>query len=504
MKNSPYSIVALKRSAVYFLTGKAISALLTLIIILWLVRLLALEEYGVYVVLLSGMELVLAITSFGLPWVAARYLPEFRLHANGKMLTHFVWGILAWGCLFLLVGVLVLLFSLPVLLPMEFLQYNDVVRFYLLVLLVEGLGRYVRENLLGPLLLQEQAQISLVMRNLALLLLLAILATQDIVHLHQLVLIELLASILGFIVAMRGLIRYLQVHYDLPGRVEWQPPNRLEMKKIAYHTYFSHLVALTYSPQAFVFLVQHHLGFEAVALFGFLRNLYEQIARILPAKLLFSLIQPKLVASFVGSGGMVELTRNANLIGKMGLFVLMPVLVFTWTVGDEFLNLFSGGKFNQTGYYLAGFFLALIPLSQRQILVTVVVVSGKSNLVLFGASLGMMVLPLAYWLLEAGQYGMWSPIIAIIMGQMIFNITLSTTLVCTTNYRPDVIGFFKLIAMAIAEFILIQQFVILVHDWFDLLIMAALVFVIFLLMAYFVKPFRKEELMKLKLLVNRK
>jgi len=504
MNISPYSSSALRRSAVHFLTGKAISALLTLIIMLWLVRLLTLEEYGVYVVLLSGMELVLAITLFGLPWVAGRYLPEFRLHANGKVLAHFVWRILAWGGLFLLVGVLLLFFALPVLLPVEFLPYEDAVRFYLLVLLVEGLGRYLRENVLGPLLLQGQAQISLVMRNLVLLLLLGILVTQDIAHLHQLVAIELLASILGVIVAMRGLIRYLQVHYDLPGRDEWQPPNRLEMRKIAYHTYFSHLAALTYSPQAFVFLVQRYFGFEVVALFGFMRNLYEQIARVLPAKLLFSLIQPKLVASFVGGGGMAELTRNANLIGKLGLFVLMPVLVFTWLVGDEFLNLFSGGKFNQTGYYLAVFFLALIPLSQRQLLVTIVVVSGNSNLILFGASLGMLVLPLAYWLLEAGQYEMWSPIIAIIIGQMIFNITLTTALACTTNYRPDVIGLCKLVAMALVEFILIQQVAILMQDWFDLLIMAVLVLGIFLLMAYFVKPFRKEELMKLKLLINRK
>ena len=51
---------------------------------------------------------------------------------------------------------------------------------------------------------------------------------------------------------------------------------------------------------------------------------------------------------------------------------------------------------------------------------------------------------------------------------------------------------------------MIQQVEILMQDWFDLLIMAVLVLCIFLLMAYFVKPFRKEELMKLKLLINRK
>ena len=95
MSASPYSRHALKRSAAHFLIGKAISALFTLIILFWLVRLLTVEEYGAYVTLIAGMEFSLAIASFGLPWVAARYLPEFRLHASGEILAHFVWKITA-------------------------------------------------------------------------------------------------------------------------------------------------------------------------------------------------------------------------------------------------------------------------------------------------------------------------------------------------------------------------------------------------------------------------
>ncbi|MDP3282681.1 MAG: oligosaccharide flippase family protein [Nitrosomonas sp.] len=504
MSVSPYSSAALKRSALHFLTGKAASGMLTLVILLLLVRVLTVEEYGIYVILVAGMELVLAITSLGLPWTVARYLPEFRLCASGTMLAHFVWQAMALISLFLVIGILLLLWILPWLLSsMGLAQFTDVARLYLLVMLLEGLGRNIQDNALGPLLQQGWVQISLVVRNLALLLLLGIVVTQGMIHLYQVVLAELAASALGAVLALCGLVRYLHKNCDLSKRDDWQPPAWSEMWSIARYMYFSHLITLIYSPQVFVFFVQRYLGVDAAALFGFLRSLFGQISRYLPATLLFGLIRPKLVASYVNTGDMLELKRNANLVGKLSLFVLMPFLVFAWLAGDELLNFLSGDKFNQTGYYLAFLLLALIPFSQRQILGTVVVISDKSHLSIWGATLSTLVLPLAYWLLEAGM-GLWSFIIAIIFSHMIHNAVLIIGLMLSTTYRPDNIGFFKLAAAALVGFILVRQLEIPVNGWLDLLIMAVLASSSFLLTAYFIKPFQMEERSRLNRLLNRK
>lgn len=504
MSVSPYSSVALKRSALHFLTGKAASGMLTLIILLLLVRMLTVEEYGIYVILVAGMELVLAVTSLGLPWTVARYLPEFRLRASGKMLAHFVWQAMALISLFLVMGILLLLWILPWLLSsMGLAQFTDVARLYLLVMLLEGFGRHIQENALGPLLQQGWVQISLVVRNLTLLLLLGIMVTQGMVHLYQVVLAELAASTLGAVLALCGLVRYLHKNCDLSKRDDWQPPAWSEMWCIARHMYFSHLITLIYSPQAFVFFVQRYLGVDAAALFGFLRSLFGQISRYLPAILLFGLIRPKLVASYVNTGDMLELTRSANLVGKLSLFVLMPFLIFAWLAGDELLNFLSGDKFNQTGYYLAVFLLALIPFSQRQILGTVVVISDKSHLSIWGSTLSILVLPLAYWLFEAGM-GLWSFIIAIILSHMIYNAVLIIGLMLSTTYRPDSIGFFKLAAAALVGFILVRQLEMPVNGWLDFLIMAVLACSSFLLTAYFIKPFQIEERSRLNRLLNRK
>ncbi|MGZ5007671.1 MAG: lipopolysaccharide biosynthesis protein [Methylobacter sp.] len=534
---SPYSGAVLKRSAVHFLIGKVVSAVLTLTILLWLVRLLTVAEYGTYVALVAGVELALVITSFGLPWIAARYFPEFRMHANGKQLARFTWQIIALIWLFVISGATLIFIAMPwLLVPMKLGQQIDVARLYLLVLVVEGSRRNMQECILEPLLQQAQAQFSQVLRNLALLACLGVMVIQDTVDLQHVVLAELAGTTLGSASVLYGVIRYLRMHRDLPGAEGWRPPRWLDMWRTARHMYLSCLVNMTYSQPAFIFLTQRFLGVETTALFGFLLNLYGQIYRYLPANLLFGLIRPKLIASYVGEGGMAQLMRNANLVGKMSLFVLMPLLVFAWLTGGELLSLLSGGKFTQSGYYLGGMLLMLIPLSQRQILETVAVACGQSHLCFWGSMFGILTLPLAYWLLELGQ-GLWSPILAMIVGQIIFNSTLIGAMRLTTTYRPDTGGLFKLMAAAVMEFVLItlviidwtdslqlnandavgflinvralvyeflsQQIIVPAHGWLDLSIIAAIALSLFLLTSYFFKPFRAEERTRLNRLLPR-
>jgi len=554
LNTSPYSIIALKRNAVYFLTGKVASALLIFINMIWVVRLLPVEEYGAYMVLLSGMDLAQAITSLGFPWLAARYLPEFRLHACGRQLAHFVWRVITLIGLCLVAGSLILFLALPwLLVPMKLAQHIEVAKLYLLVLVVEGLGANIRESILGPLLLQGHAQISLVARNLALLLFLGIVvvfqcqnrvhlnhseftefvasmskvfsgkgtvnlyqavlvefsasmsqvfAGKGAVHLDRLVMVELAASGLGTLMALQSLVKYLCANSHLPRQDGWKPPKWSSMRSTARHMYFSNLVTMTYGTDVFVFLIQRFLGVEATALFGFMCGLYGRLGLYLPATLLFSLIRPKLIASYTGGGGMTALTHNANLAGKLSLFVLMPILAFSWLDGGELLSLLSGGKFIHTDYYLAVLLLALIPLSQRQILETVAVACDRSYLCFWGSSLGVLVVPLAYWLLESGQ-GLWGPIIARIGSHQIFVMALIISLSRATTYRPDVIGFFKLSTAALASFLLARLIPISADGWSGLIIKIMLSAGFFLLAAFVMKAFNMEDRRKMKRLLNK-
>ncbi len=178
-------------------------------------------------------------------------------------------------------------------------------------------------------------------------------------------------------------------------------------------------------------------------------------------------------------------------------------MIFVWLAGGELINLLSGGKFNEANSYLAGLLLTLIPLSQRQLLEIVAVVSEKSHLCSWGAVLGALALPMAYLLLESGQ-GLWSVITSIIVSQILFSGTLIIALAHTTAYRFDVIGFFKLIVAAVIGFVFTQQLAFSIQSWLDLLLTAILSCGFFLLISFFIKPFYVEEREKLNRLFNRK
>jgi O-antigen/teichoic acid export membrane protein len=200
---------------------------------------------------------------------------------------------------------------------------------------------------------------------------------------------------------------------------------------------------------------------------------------------------------------MPDLTRNANLAGKLSLFVLMPILISVGLTGDELLSLLSGGKFLHAGDYMAVMLIVLIPFSQRQILETVAVAKDMSQLCFLGGLLGGLALPLAYWLLESGQ-GLWGPIAALLVGEMIFNTTLIAALSHATTYRPDTIGFIKLAAAALIAFGLTQQIGLTKLDWSGSIIMAPLACGLYLLACYFIKPFSMEERDRLNRLLKRR
>lgn len=218
MNGEPYSGTALKQSAWHFLSGRAVSAVLTFIILLWVVRLLPVAEYGAYVTLVAALELAIAISTMGLPWMASRYLPEYRLHAPGAILIRYVRQLITLLGSTVVLAALLLFVNLKWLLAtIDMSPYEDAARLYLLMLIAEGFGRHLRESVLGPLLKQGIAQISLVVRNLVFLFMLGLMSVAHSVHLRDVVMAELMAATIAAAITLGGLIRYLRQHHALRG-----------------------------------------------------------------------------------------------------------------------------------------------------------------------------------------------------------------------------------------------------------------------------------------------
>lgn len=504
MSTAPYSREALKRSALHFLAGKGISALLTLLIVMWLVRILPIAEYGAYVTLVAGTELTYGLASFGLFWMAVRYLPEYRLHAKGTVLSQLATRLILWQGVSLICFAIALYIGMaPLLTSVNLSSYRHAAELYLLVLLVEGHGRQVRENLLAGLLQQASAQISQIARNLTFLVVLALMTMTSTVTLIDVIKAELTASIFSTFIAQMRLAQYLFENRNAVGKTGWQEPKSIEMWRTAIKMYLSEMLTMVYSTQIFVVLVQRYLGLESTAVFGFLRSLYEQIARYLPATLLIGLVRPKLIATYVSSGSMKELALNANLAGKLSLFVLMPLVAIAGAVGQELIGLLSGSRFVHTGMLFFGFMLVLIPYSQRQILETVAVAAGQSSLCTQAAFSGLLILPLMYVLL-LGDVGLWAAVISLVAGQLLFNGIMLLGMSRRMGYYTDFSGFYKLVAPAIAGYLAALLLTAIDSVAIKLACAAILVVAVFLLAAYFVKPFTEEERHKINRLLNRR
>ena len=476
---------------------------MTFIILLWVVRLLPITEYGVYVTLVAGMELAGSISGLGLPWLGARYLPEYRLHAPGSSIQRLGCRLLVWLAASLVILTILLWAGLDHYLSWTGLTaFREAAMLYLLVLYAEGLGRLVIASLLNPLMLQQVVRASLVLRQLTFLSLLFLIFSVGTVQLIDVVRAELVASLFGTGVAIIGLWRHLTSLRPAAGQSDWREPSLSEMWGTSLNMYFAYMFTLLYSPQVFLVLVLRVLGPEAAATFGFLRNLYDQIARHLPAALLFNLIRPKLVASFVGGGGIAELARNANMAGKLSLFALMPLIAFAAVDGANLINWLSGSRFGDTGFLFLGFMLALIPLSQRQLIESVAVATGYSALCPRAAASGLLMLPLMMGLLHFGL-GLWAPMIALALGHLLFNLIILITLAPRTGYRPDLAGFYKLIAAAFGRLSrnsLATASVAIVATGVSRcrMVMAA-----FLFIAWLIKPFAEAERNRINGLIKR-
>jgi O-antigen/teichoic acid export membrane protein len=463
--------------------------------------LLSVSEYAAYITLVAGLELTIVVAGIGLPWIEARYIPEFRINASTAILIRFITQLLQFQIgIFLLVAVSAW-FSLDwVLSNAEMSVYQEAAQLYVFMLVVDGSGRRLRDGILSVLLQQKLAQISLVARNLVFIIGVLILELHAEVNLVYVIVAELLASLIGLLVSLLGLWRYLK-QQDTKSRLDWSEPSWSEMLVVARNMYFSEMVAQAYSAQIFTFIIRYYLGVEATAIFGFLRNLYLQVRNYLPATLLFGLIRPKLVASYVGDGGIADLTRNSNMVGKLSLFVLMPLIVFSCLTGEDLITQLSGGKFPHTGYYFAGLMCSLIPVSQRQILETVAMVTGNSYLCNYAALLGVLTLPVTYGLIQIG-FDLWAPIIATMLGNVIFCSTIVRGVAKKTLYQADMAGYYKMLLAAVIGYLGCVLVLFPAHGWVWLIAIATLTCCAFLLAAAIIKPFSNHERLRINQLIK--
>jgi O-antigen/teichoic acid export membrane protein len=420
-----YSPTRLARSFRHFVLGKGVSALLTMIAFALVARLLPPTSYGTYVSLVAMMELGLALSSVGLDWVTARMLPEYRIHAGGKALIRFTLclGALRTGILLTVgAGIIALAGSIAELIRQP--RAVSLIQLYAAVMIVEGIARFLRDDILGNLLLQGALQAAQVLRTIVLvagLYWLTLEQKQDVSHV---IVVDLLSACTGMLIALIGLSAALLRSVSMPASQGWEPPSISDMRALAANTYVSYVLTLAYSGQFLTLLLSRYAGAEATAVFGFARNLAEQIRRLLPTEMFMGLIRPMLVARYVETKDFDKLNLNAGLILRIGFAALTPLCVFFVAFGQETLTWLSKGKFGGSYHLMLVLLAYLAVFGHRRVIEMVANVAGHAYLCTRAGFFLLAVPGLAVVVLELG----WGPIAlvsAMFLGDLAFGILVA-------------------------------------------------------------------------------
>lgn len=432
---SSYSSQAFRRSVIQYTGGRVLNALVAFSVFVWIARTLPEQHYANYIAAFACLELTLVIFGFGMEWVTAVFVPQVRLKASGQILNRFVWSCAGVQMVLLSLGAIVLFLLAPGL--AEWLGLHDateVFRLYALVMLVEGLSRVLRDQLLSCLLLQGAAQVSQMARNLMMLAFALLLADQvQWRTASALAVAELCASGLSLLLSAILLYRYLaSVRDTSPGDPHWQAPRWRSMLGAGHNAWLSNLVNLSWGGQAVILLVTRMMGPESTAALGFSRNLAEQIRRYMPMEFLFGVIRPLLIARFFQDGDAHRLSLRAGLMYRANLLFLLPLLVLAIVRGDELCALLSNGRYASAHWQLVGWLVVLVFWAHHRLSDLLAHAHERSNLT-SSSSLKLLATPLL--LAATAHFHTWSLLfLALAAAELSYSVMVLAPL---GIYRPN-------------------------------------------------------------------
>lgn len=414
--SSAYTVARLRRATLHFAGGRALQALVRVLLVLLAVRLLAAADYGAYMLIL-GIAGMLPQLSLGLVPVGQRFLPQLVESATRRDTYRFLVGISALQLLALALVCGLLWWFWDDLLP--YLNFSaeqiEQTRWAVLLFLLVPAFRFVVE-LLQSLLEQGKAQIAASLLVLGrtlgftLLLLLGLNVT-----LERILLLESGVALVCLLLACVFMVSSMR---RIEEPLDPQPLPVRDMCRHAWHMAAVQLMSSAQSPGAMRVVIANSLGLVESGLFAFLQSLQRLVGRYLPGELLRGLVRPMLISRSRGGGGIRRLEHGAGLLFKSNLMMVLAAAALVFVGGDPIVALASGSKFTGAGDSLLLVFLIMTFTSQRMVIDMILQILDLTRVLRAAA----MLLPLtlvAAWV--GARYSLNAAIAAAALGSALAN-----------------------------------------------------------------------------------
>lgn len=417
--DNPYGADQVKRSLSHFIVGKGASAIIGLALLLLLVRVLSPADYGIYIALLALLEITQLGSNFGLFAAAYRYVPELRSKNQGVALFRLLMQLCLGRLITLLIAAILIFYAVQWIVNLVGITGQEqALIMYLVVIVGEGFARYV-DVLFDSLLLQGYSQVCILFRNLLRLVGLLILLYRSEFEMSLIIWIkiEMFASVSGAILSSTQLIRYAR-------KIKLIATDSSHNHSI-FHKYFSYtgpsylgqIVFLIYGPDTVKLIITKVLGVMHVGSFGFAAAFVTMLQRYMPMFLLLGMVRPLFVTAQLQPDKDAKLNQLSNMILKLNLFILGPMLAYFIVCGDMLAKILSGGKFPDAGGLMVAFIFLLIIQTWNAVLSLLAIAAENGFSVLNGTILGLVGLALGLCFLP--RFGIYSMCFGLITSEFI-------------------------------------------------------------------------------------
>lgn len=504
-RDSPYGLQRVRRSLIHFFLGKGISSVAGFAYFLLVVRLLPIAEFATYSVLLALVDILAAVTGFGLLQVLLRYVPELHALHQNRTLAKLVYWVLSLRSLILFGAVLLIYLAAGKFATWVGLAgWEGAFKAYLLVV-----GLRVTANccirLLESMLLQGLSQLASTLTTVSKLLLVILLYSlhNDLVSLPQLIAIEATAEAGGLILLLFAIVRSLRrsIKQDSAGdSARWIRDNFHRMLKFGAAGYGQHLALIPGGSSASRLLVGRLFDTPVVAVFGFAQSVIDFVLRYLPGKLLLGMVRPVILARYASSHNFDDLSKSINLVFKVDCSVLGFGIILLAVAGDPISSLLSSGKYaGMAGNLILALLVAVLLDSLINLLWLSLEALEKNRVMLLTnillSSSILLIFPLAS---IAGPFAVaWAKLIGFVT-----NIALLLTYLRRTGNSlwVDWGAFLKFVAAILASALLGRGLISLGVVWW---VACSVAIVFYPLTIYASKAFSLEETQSLRRLAKR-
>jgi len=330
----------IRRNSLYILIERSLAPIINFLITVYIIRKLTVNDYGIYNILLAIMGYISLFSSFGLPNIFKRYIPEFYEKKQISNLKTLVVKSLILRFMFsTAIIVIILVFSAQI---GSLFKFKEALKY--LTIFAIAIIFYLQTSLLSITLTSIFHHKRYVIAQIS-----YVLFRASIIY----YLIKTGRGLFGLLIAESIAFVFLFLLLGIFYQKSIQSHSREEKKdfpvkrivRFGSFDFFNEMGAQVLSKTTDYFVISAFLSPVAVGIYAFADRALQIISHFLPQSIFMDLIQPAFFTKYAQNSEPKSLNNTFNFLVKINAFFVIPLIMGVLVVGDKFILYVFGNKY---------------------------------------------------------------------------------------------------------------------------------------------------------------